>query len=133
MEEIAAGGSDAELGHSGHGHLRSGSVSPIATLFQSISFMAPGAAIVFSLGIAVPLAGNALPISVLIAGVACLFAAVALGQLASAIPSAGGLYAYATLGLGRRPDSWSGGCMLAQRSLFLPLYSHYWAGILRAP
>lgn len=83
-------------------HLRTSSVSPLATLFQSISFMAPGGAIVFSLGIAVPLTGNALPISVLIAGLACLFAAVALGQLASAIPSAGGLYAYATAGIGRR-------------------------------
>lgn len=83
-------------------HLRTASVSPIATLFQSISFMAPGGAIVFSLGIAVPLAGNAIPVSVLIAGLACLFAAVALGQLASAIPSAGGLYAYATVGIGRK-------------------------------
>ena len=87
---------------SGATSLRTSSVSPLATLFQSISFMAPGGAIVFSLGIAVPLAGNALPVSVLLAGLACLFAAVALGQLASAIPSAGGLYAYATAGLGRR-------------------------------
>lgn len=102
MDETTVGSSDAELGHTGHGHLRSGSVSPIATLFQSISFMAPGGAIVFSLGIAVPLAGNALPVSVLIAGIACLFAAVALGQLASAIPSAGGLYAYASFGLGQK-------------------------------
>lgn len=93
--------SERDAGLSGN-HLRAGSVSPVATLFQSISFMAPAGAIVFSLGIAVPLAGNAIPISVLIAGVACLLTAVALGQLASAIPSAGGLYAYATTGIGRK-------------------------------
>lgn len=98
MDDIDIGSLPDPVGH----QLRAGSVSPIATLFQSISFMAPAGAIVFSLGIAVPLAGNALPISVLIAGIACLFAAVALGQLASAIPSAGGLYAYATTGIGRK-------------------------------
>ena len=95
-------GSQAVAASAVGSELRTSSVSPLATLFQSISFMAPGAAIVFSLGIAVPLAGNALPVSVLIAGVACLFAAIALGQLASAVPSAGGLYAYATAGLGPR-------------------------------
>ena len=76
------------------------SVGQLGALFQSISFMAPGAAIVFSLGIAVPLAGEALPVSVLIAGLACILAAVAIGQLACRIPSAGGLYSYVAVGLG---------------------------------
>ena len=80
--------------------LLAGSVSPLATLFQSITFMAPAGAIVFSLSIAVPLAGNALPISILIAGIACILTAVAIGQLASEVPSAGGLYSYAATGLG---------------------------------
>ncbi len=80
--------------------LLAGSVSPMATLFQSITFMAPAGAIVFSLSIAVPLAGNALPISIVIAGIACILAAVAIGQLAAEIPSAGGLYSYAATGLG---------------------------------
>jgi amino acid transporter len=106
--------------HESRTGLLADSVSPLATLFQSITFMAPGAAIVFSLSIAVPLAGNALPVAVLIAGAACLLAAVALGQLASEIPSAGGLYSYAAVGLGPKSGFMMGWLYVGAAAFFPP-------------
>jgi amino acid transporter len=106
-------------GQAPHGLLAE-SVSPVAALFQSITFMAPGAAIVFSLSIAVPFAGNALPVSVLVAGLACICAAVSLGQLASAIPSAGGLYAYAAVGLGPKTGFMVGWLYVGAAAFFPP-------------
>ena len=69
-------------------------------LFQSITHMAPAAAVAYSIYISVPDARQALPLAVLLALVACLCAATAIGQLAKLIPSAGGLYAYAARSLG---------------------------------
>jgi amino acid transporter len=69
-------------------------------LFQSITHMAPGAAVAFSIIFAVPYAGGATPLAVVIALVACLMVAVSIGQLARHLPSAGGLYTYNARGLG---------------------------------
>ena len=101
-------------------HLLAESVSPVAALFQSITFMAPGAALVFSLSIGVPLAGTALPVAVTIAMLACVLAAVAIGQLASAIPSAGGLYAYAAVGLGPKSGFMVGWLYVGAAAFFPP-------------
>ena len=49
-----------------------------------------------------PITGVTLPLSVVVALVACSFCAVAIGQLATHIPSAGGLYTYAAHGIGKR-------------------------------
>jgi amino acid transporter len=68
-------------------------------LFQSITHMAPGAAVAFSIIFAVPYAGGATPLAVVIALVACLMVAVSIGQLARHLPSAGGLYTYNARGL----------------------------------
>jgi amino acid transporter len=63
-------------------------------LFQSITHMAPAAAVAFSIIFAVTYAGGATPLAVLLALVACLFVAISIGQLAKHLPSAGGLYTY---------------------------------------
>src|SRR5713101_3267563 len=68
-------------------------------LFQSITHMAPAAAVAFSIIFAVTYAGGATPLAVLLALVACLFVAVSIGQLARHLPSAGGLYTYTARGL----------------------------------
>jgi amino acid transporter len=70
------------------------------TLFQSITHMAPAAAVAFSIIVGVPYAGGAIPLSVLLALVACLLVAISIGQLARHLPSAGGLYTYSSRGLG---------------------------------
>jgi amino acid transporter len=65
--------------------------------------MAPAAAVAYSIYISVPHAGAALALSVLLALVACMLAANSIGQLAKELPSAGGLYTYASRSLGPYP------------------------------
>jgi amino acid transporter len=81
-------------------HLREHSIGLPQVLFQSITHMAPAAAVAYSLFISVPDAQQALPLAVALALIACLCAATAIGQLAKLVPSAGGLYAYAARSLG---------------------------------
>ena len=69
------------------------------TLFQSITHMAPAAAVAFSITVGVPYAGGSIPLAVLLALVACLFVAVSIGQLARHLPSAGGLYTFSSRGI----------------------------------
>src|SRR5919199_2459116 len=80
--------------------LRVHSIGLPQVLFQSITHMAPGAAVAYSIYISVPFSRQALALSVLLALIACLCAATAIGQLARLEPSAGGLYAYAAGSLG---------------------------------
>src|SRR6266511_3328590 len=87
----------------GHDRLRSGAIGLPQVLFQSITHMAPGAAIAFSILFSVQFAGPALPLAVLFALVACMLVASSIGQLAKQMPSAGGLYAYVTRSLGPVP------------------------------
>jgi amino acid transporter len=68
-------------------------------LFQSITHMAPAAAVAFSIIFAVTYAGGATPLAVILALVACLTVAISIGQLARHLPSAGGLYTYSARGL----------------------------------
>jgi hypothetical protein len=81
-------------------HLREHSIGLPQTLFQSITHMAPGAAIAFSILVSVQFSGPALPLAVLVALVACLLVANSIGQLAKQMPSAGGLYTYVSRALG---------------------------------
>src|ERR687887_1337204 len=74
--------------------LRENSIGLPQVLFQSITHMAPAAAVAFSIGAAVGHAGPALPLAVALALVACVLVATSIGQLAKKIPSAGGLYTY---------------------------------------
>src|SRR3954467_15083090 len=76
-------------------HLREHSIGLPQVLFQSITHMAPAAAVAYSLYISVPDAQQALPLAVLLALVACICAATAIGQLAKLFPSAGGMYTHA--------------------------------------
>jgi amino acid transporter len=84
-------------------HLREHSIGLPGVLFQSITHMAPAAAVAYSIYISVPHAGAALPLAVFLALIACLLAANSIGQLAKELPSAGGLYTYAARTLGPYP------------------------------
>jgi len=81
-------------------HLERNAVGLAPTLFQSITHMAPAAAVAFSIIVGAPYAGGSLPLSVLLALIACLFVAVSIGQLARHLPSAGGLYTLSSRGIG---------------------------------
>jgi amino acid transporter len=102
-------------------HLRERSIGLPQVLFQSITHMAPGAAIAFSILFSVQFAGPVLPLSVLLALIACLLVASSIGQLAKEMPSAGGLYAYVTRALGPVPGYLVGLLFLCFEPLVAPL------------
>jgi amino acid transporter len=79
--------------------LRRGAIGLREVLFQSITAMAPGAAIAASVPGGAAFAGGALPLSVLVALVACLFTALAIGELARHLPSSGSVATYTAQGL----------------------------------
>ena len=80
--------------------LQPGAVGLVPLLFQSITHMAPAAAVAFSIIVGVPYAGGSMPLAVVLALVGCLLVAVSVGQLARHMPSAGGLYTYNARALG---------------------------------
>src|SRR3954468_18182318 len=98
-------------------HLREHSIGLPQVLFQSITHMAPAAAVAYSIYISVPDARQALPLSVGLALIACICAATAIGQLAKLFPSAGGMYTYAARGIG----PWAGFLVAWLFILFEPL------------
>jgi len=102
-------------------HLREHSIGLPQVLFQSITHMAPGAAVAYSIYISVPFAQQALALSVLLALLACLCAATAIGQLAKLYPSAGGMYTYAARSLG----PWAGFIVAWFFILFEPLVAPF--------
>jgi amino acid transporter len=69
-------------------------------LFQSITTMAPASALTFSLGAALPYAGAALPLAVLITLIISTLIALNIGALAKYLPSAGGFFTYISRILG---------------------------------
>ncbi len=79
--------------------LRADAIGLREVLFQSITDMAPGAAIAASIPAGVAFAGGALPLSVVVALVACLLCAWCIGLLAREMPSAGSLATYAARGI----------------------------------
>src|SRR3954452_22928681 len=101
--------------------LRVHSIGLPQVLFQSITHMAPAAAVAYSIYISVPSSKQALALSVLLALIACLCAANAIGQLAKLEPSAGGLYAYAARSLG----PWAGFNVAWLFILFEPLVAPF--------
>jgi amino acid transporter len=68
-------------------------------MFQSITDMAPGAAIAASIPAGIAFGGGALPASVVVALVACLLCAFCIAELAKHLPSAGSLATYTAAGL----------------------------------
>jgi amino acid transporter len=79
--------------------LRKDAIGLREVLFQSITDMAPGAAIAASIPAGAAFAGGALPLSVLIALVGALLSAFCIGELAKNMPAAGSLGTYVAQGL----------------------------------
>jgi amino acid transporter len=79
--------------------LRRDAIGLREVLFQSITDMAPGAAIAASIPAGAAFAGGSLPLSVIFALIACLFCAFCVGELARELPAAGSLATYAARGL----------------------------------
>ncbi|MFG2479981.1 APC family permease [Streptomyces fagopyri] len=79
--------------------LRRDAIGLREVLFQSVTAMAPAAAVAASIPSGAAFAGGSLPLSVLIALVACLFTASCVAELARQLPSAGSVATYAAQGL----------------------------------
>src|SRR5689334_2246223 len=79
--------------------LRRNAIGLREVTFQSITDIAPGAAIAASIPAGVAFAGGSLPLAVVFALIACLFCAVSIGQLARELPAAGSVATYAARGL----------------------------------
>jgi amino acid transporter len=79
--------------------LRRDAIGLREVLFQSITDMAPGAAIAASIPAGAGLAGGALPLAVIFALVACLLCAWCVGLLAREMPASGSVATYAARGL----------------------------------
>lgn len=106
--------------------LRKNAIGLPEVLFQSITAMAPAAAVATALSPAVPLAGASLPLAVFLALIACVFIASCIGQLAIHIPSAGGMYTYISRSLGSRIGFMSAWMFLLAQPLLLPLVALVW-------
>lgn len=68
-------------------------------IFQSITHMAPAAAVAFSIPFGIAFGGGATPLAVIFALIGSLFVAISIGQLARHLPSAGSFYTYASQAL----------------------------------
>src|ERR1700751_381491 len=79
--------------------LRRDAIGLREVLFQSITDMAPGAAIAASIPAGAALAGGSLPLSVIFALIACLLCAWCIGLLSREMPAAGSVATYAARGL----------------------------------
>ena len=107
-DEAGSGAAPSALG------LRRDAIGLREVVFQSITAMAPGAAIAAAIPVGALYAGGALPLSVLVALVACLLSASCIGLLARELPSAGSLATYAArtpawASWSPGPTSWSAG------------------------
>jgi len=79
--------------------LRANAIGLREVLFQSITDMAPAAAIAASIPAGAGQAGGALPLAVLLALVASMLCASCVGELAARLPAAGSVATYAAKGL----------------------------------
>src|SRR5437016_7023970 len=101
--------------------LRPNTIGLPGVLFQSVTTMAPASAVAFSLGAAIPFAGGALPLAVLIALIVCSLIAITIGSLAKYLPSAGGYFTYVSRGLGSQAGWMTGWLFSLTYLLIVPL------------
>jgi amino acid transporter len=97
-------------------------------VMQSLTNVAPAIAILFYLQLLAPLAGAAIPLVMLFAGLIMLMAAVAAGQLAKKLTSAGGYYSWVSKTLNRRTGFVVGWFSFAYTPLglaFIPVFLGY--------
>src|SRR6266516_4728648 len=101
--------------------LRPNTIGLPGVLFQSVTTMAPASAVAFSLGAAIPFAGAALPLAVLIALIVCTLIAINIGALARYLPSAGGFYTYLSHGFNSQVGWMAGWLFSLAYLLVVPL------------
>ncbi len=106
--------------------LKKDAIGMSEVLFQSITAMAPAAAVATALSPVIPFAGASLPLAIVLATISCAFIAACIGQLAIHIPSAGGMYTYISRSLGAKLGFLSAWTFLLAQPLLLPLVALVW-------
>ncbi|QBD77457.1 APC family permease [Ktedonosporobacter rubrisoli] len=106
--------------------LKKNAIGLSEVLFQSITAMAPAAAVCFAMTSAYGLSGASTPLAVFLATIACAFIASCIGQLAIHIPSAGGMYTYISRSLGAKFGFLSAWVFLLAQPLLLPYVALIW-------
>ncbi len=101
--------------------LRPNTIGLPEVLFQSITLMAPAAAVAFALPLGVSAAGGSFPLAIIIALVASVLLALSIGQLALHLPSAGGFYTYVSRSLGSSFGFLTGWLTIPVYLLFMPV------------
>lgn len=91
-----------------------------------------GAGIFAGIGAAARDAGPGVIVSYVIAGIACIFAALAYAELASLLPQSGSAYAYAAVSLGRLPAFLTAWFLILEYAVGNMFVAISWSGYLNA-
>lgn len=89
-----------------------------------------GTGVFVVLGVAVPIAGPAVPISFLVAGAACMLSGLSYAEVASSLPSSGSAYSYAYASVGEGLAWLVGWCFILEYSIGLSAVSVGWSDYL---
>jgi amino acid transporter len=107
--------------HVNRSSLLPNAVGLIAVILFAITTAGPALSADSGLVVSTSYAGGSTPLAVLLATVAILLVAASIGQLAQHLPSAGGLYTYASHGLGRVAGFLTGWLLILGYVLIPPL------------
>ena len=91
-----------------------------------------GTGIFVVLGVVVPLAGPAVVVSFILAGIACLLSGLSYAELASAMPGSGSVYSYAYASVGELVAWIVGWCLILEYGVGVAAVSVGWSQYLNA-
>ncbi|MFI0433211.1 MAG: amino acid permease [Candidatus Nanopelagicales bacterium] len=105
------------------------SLSTMAVLLLAVGSVI-GTGIFVILGVVVPLAGPAVVLSFILAGVACLMSGLSYAELASTLPSSGSVYSYAYASVGEFAAWVVGWCLILEYGVGVAAVSVGWSEYL---
>lgn len=107
------------------------SLSTMAVLLLAVGSVI-GTGIFVVLGVVVPLAGPAVVLAFILAGVACLLSGLSYAELASSLPSSGSVYSYAYASVGELVAWVVGWCLILEYGVGVAAVSVGWSEYLNA-
>ncbi len=107
------------------------SLSTVSVLLLAVGSVI-GTGIFVIMGVVVPLAGPAVVISFILAGIACLLSGLCYAEVASSLPSSGSVYSYAYASVGELVAWVVGWCLILEYGVGIAAVSVGWAEYLNA-
>ncbi|MFH5880001.1 hypothetical protein [Arthrobacter sp. NA-172] len=101
--------------------LRRNSLTVVGSVAMCMAFMGPATSVAFNTAPAAAGAGFALPLSIVLALIACLFMASTLAAFAKKLPASGFAYTYNTHGFGPSGGFLSGWLLLLSYGMLAPM------------